>query len=593
MDNYDLSILIPARNEMFLAKTVERLLATIKGKTEIIVGLDGQWADPPIVDDPRVTVVFFPESIGQRAATNQLARLSKAKYVMKLDAHCEFDVKDPEDPKGGDLEDDDPRNEGFDVILIRDMQEDWTVLPAMRNLHGFDFTCIGENPKSGKKFLDQSKGDVLPKGCGHRIYQCPTPEKCPKCGGNMEREMVWVSKSSPRSRSFMFDKDLHFQYWKEYMKRDDVKAQGEMTETLSAQGSCFIISRQRYWDLDICDEGHGSWGQQGTEVACKTWLSGGKLMVNNKVSYAHLFRTQGGDFGFPYHISGRDQDKARAYSRKLWLENTWSKRVHDFSWLLDKFNPIPDWHTPFKGKGGQNAAEAEASDENLNVKAENLNIKVSKGIIFYTDNQLNHKIAHAVQDQLRRTGLPIVSASLKPMPHFGTNIHLPLQRGMETYFKQIIAALEASTTDIIFFCEHDVIYHPSHFKFTPEKKDMFYYNQNFWRVRADGFAVHWDANQVSGLVCYRQLALDFYRQRLADIQRDGFNRSYEPGGRDASKYQVFKSEFPNIDIRHEGTLTKSKWSPNDFRDKSTCVNWQESTLAALPGWNEDTLAKIF
>ena len=38
----DLSILIPARNEMFLAKTIENILANIEGNTEVIAVLLGQ-----------------------------------------------------------------------------------------------------------------------------------------------------------------------------------------------------------------------------------------------------------------------------------------------------------------------------------------------------------------------------------------------------------------------------------------------------------------------------------------------------------------------------------------------------------------------
>ena len=44
MKQYELSILIPSRNEMFLAKTIEDLIENKRGKTEIIAVLDGQWA---------------------------------------------------------------------------------------------------------------------------------------------------------------------------------------------------------------------------------------------------------------------------------------------------------------------------------------------------------------------------------------------------------------------------------------------------------------------------------------------------------------------------------------------------------------------
>ena len=87
----DLSILIPARNEEFLSKTIEDILSNIEADTEVIAVLDGEWANPPIPQHPRVNVIYLPESIGQRAAGNLACRLSRAKYIMKVDAHCAFD----------------------------------------------------------------------------------------------------------------------------------------------------------------------------------------------------------------------------------------------------------------------------------------------------------------------------------------------------------------------------------------------------------------------------------------------------------------------------------------------------------------------
>ena len=54
---YDLSILIPARNEMFISNTVADIVKNKRGKTQVIVGLDGVPADPPIADHPDVTIV--------------------------------------------------------------------------------------------------------------------------------------------------------------------------------------------------------------------------------------------------------------------------------------------------------------------------------------------------------------------------------------------------------------------------------------------------------------------------------------------------------------------------------------------------------
>lgn len=512
MRDYELSILIPARNEMFISNTVADILKNRRGKTEILVGLDGAWAEPGIPDHPDVRIVYVSESIGQRAMTNKLCRLSKAKYVIKCDAHCAFD-------------------EGFDVKMMDAMKghDDWTMVPVMRNLHAFDWVC----PK------------------GHRRYQGPSGP-CAECGEPTVRDIVWYAKPSPESTSYRFDRTMHFQYFNEFKKRPE--GTGDITPTLSLQGSFFMLTRDKYWELDICDEKHGSWGQQGVEVACKTWLSGGQVMVNHKTWYAHMFRTQGGDFGFPYPQSQKQVEKAREYSRELWLGNKWPLAKHDLQWLLDKFGPVPDWHD------------------------------TTKGIIYYTDNRLNLKIARMVQKQIRSIGLPIVSASLKPMDKMGKNVHLKgLKPGYLTMFKQILAALEASDANIIFFCEHDNLYHPSHFDFTPPRKDTFYYDHNWWKVREDGFAVHWDADQVSGLCCYRDLAIEHYKKRIAEFDPDNFDRKFEPMS--GEKSEAWWAEYPSIDIRHDKNLTYNKWSLEHFRKKETAANFQESTVDKIPGWD--------
>jgi len=294
----DLSVLIPARNEMFLQNTIADILSNIEADTEVIAVLDGAWAQPPIPDHDRVKLIYHSQSIGQRAATNEAARLARSKYVMKCDAHCSF-------------------GKGFDRILLEDVQPDMTIVPTMYNLHAFDWVC--EN--------------------GHRRYQGPSGP-CTQCGGDTRREIVWRAKKNPETTAMRFDRDLHFQYWAEYKARQS----GDLVETMSILGACFMLSRERYFALDICDEGHGSWGQQGTEVACKTWLSGGRLIVDKRTWFAHMFRTQGLDFGFPY--PNPEIGKAREYSRKLWLNDKWKKAIHPLSWLIDKFMPVPGWSTP-------------------------------------------------------------------------------------------------------------------------------------------------------------------------------------------------------------------------------------------------------
>lgn len=535
----DLSVLIPSRNEMFLAKTIENVLENIEADTEIIAVLDGEWSDPPVPDDPRVTLLYHPESIGQRAATNDAARLSSAKYVMKLDAHCAV-------------------GPGFDRIMIEDMQPDWIMVPKMYNLHAFDWVCTNST-------------------CDWRTYQGRAPgddpknPKCPKCNSPARREILWKAKHNPESTSMRFDRDLHFQYWGGYKKYQ----QGDLVDTMSLLGACWLLTRDRYWELNICDENHGSWGQQGTEVACKAWLSGGRLVCNKRTWFAHMFRTQGGDFGFPYPMSNSAVDKARKYSRQLWEPNdptrlpNWDKAVHPLSWLIEKFAPVPDWDIPLH-------------DEKL----------PSKGIIYYTDGRMPDDINAAVRAQLSRTGLEIVSATLEPLD-FGKNVVVDGERGVLTMFKQILAALEASTADIIFFCEHDVLYHPTHFEFTPEKDDVFYYNENVWKVDYEtGNALFYYCKQTSGLCAKRELLLEHYRKRVAMVEANGYSQrmGFEPGTHsrdervDDYKAEAWMSDQPNIDIRHQWNLTPTRWKREQFRNQRYTKGWTEAD--AVPGWGE-------
>jgi|CXWL01.1.fsa_nt_gi glycosyltransferase involved in cell wall biosynthesis len=547
----DLSILIPARNEMFLAKTIENILENIEGNTEIIAVLDGTWSDPGIPDHPKVTLLYFPESIGQRAATNAAAKLSKAKYIMKCDAHCSFD-------------------KGFDVKMMQAMHDDWTMVPLMKNLHAFDWVCPNE----------------------HRRYQSPSGP-CKECGQETQRDILWRAKESPKSVSYCFDSTPHFQYFGDYAKRPE--GQGLITETMSLQGSCFMLTREKYWELDICDENFGSWGSQGIEVALKTWLSGGAVMVNKKTWYAHLFRTQGGDFGFPYPMPASQQERAKTTARELFFNDNWPKQVRPLSWLVERFWPVNGWtkwdlrklqNNTFKFSRKKSVIKPGESEPSEDIP--------TKGIVFYTDNQLKVKIAHQVQKQLRHvsevTGIPIVNVSLKPMAHFGDkNIHLQLERGYLTMFKQILAGLEASDAEVIFLCEHDVLYHPSHFDFTPKRKGKFYYNRNFWKLRAeDGHALHYDADQVNGLCAYRKLLIQEYKKRVRLVEKHGYPRSmgFEPGTHD-KRSEFWKSEFPIIDIRHGHNLTKNRWSIDEFRNKKSATNWTE-TDDEIEGWGKTT-----
>ena len=300
---------------MFLRNTVENILLNIEGSTEIIVILDGYWPVGGLPDDSRITIVHYENSIGQRAAINVGSRISTSKYLIKVDAHCCFD-------------------KGFDVKLLEDMKDNWTLVPTMKNLHAFNWKC----PDGHIRY--QSPSGPCDFVIGNETINDIVVNKL--CGKNTSMEIIFSPRSrTPNSNSYLFDTEPHFQYFNEFCKRPE--GSGDLTESMSIQGSFFMVSRKMFKQLNMCDEAFGSWGSQGIEIACKTWLTGGQVMISHKTWYAHMFRTQGGDFGFPYEQSGNQVEHAKKYAKELFFERKWKNQVLPLSWLVRKFMPVRGW----------------------------------------------------------------------------------------------------------------------------------------------------------------------------------------------------------------------------------------------------------
>ena len=267
----DLTVIIPARNETYLGQTIQNVLDNSRGDTNIYVILDGYLPEPQLHFDERVIFVHHEESIGQRQGINEAARMTDAKFIMKLDAHCAV-------------------AEGFDIELMNSCEYDVTMIPRMYNLDIHTFT-----PKLHKRT------DYMYIG--------------------------WNDKEEIRAL---------------YYNGRQPDTDKEIDDIMCCMGPCFFMHRERFWELGGCDENHGSWGQQGIELACKAWLSGGKLQVNKRTWFSHWFRGGEGP-GFPYHLSGRQVKAARNYSKDLWLNDKWEQAVRPFQFLIDKFNP-PGWN---------------------------------------------------------------------------------------------------------------------------------------------------------------------------------------------------------------------------------------------------------
>jgi len=160
----DVSVIVPSRNEQFLAPTLEDLARNARADTEIIAVLEGYWPEE-MVEHERVHYIHFTEPQGMRRAINAGAAVARGKHLMKCDAHCAF-------------------SEGYDVALMADCEEDWVAVPRRWSLNpeewrprrkspiDYLYLCYPDNPNDrggptlhgrvwGQKNNDPSLRDVM------------------------------------------------------------------------------------------------------------------------------------------------------------------------------------------------------------------------------------------------------------------------------------------------------------------------------------------------------------------------------------------------------------------------------------------------
>lgn len=133
------SIIIPSRNERYLDKTILDLQKKLKGKYEIIVTLDGAWAEPV----EGVRYIYNKESRGMRTAINQAVAQATGEYIMKIDAHCMVD-------------------QGLDEKLKAVHQDNWVQVPRRKRY----------DPESWKLTdIDKPDIDYMFVGSGYRGHK--------------------------------------------------------------------------------------------------------------------------------------------------------------------------------------------------------------------------------------------------------------------------------------------------------------------------------------------------------------------------------------------------------------------------------------
>lgn len=278
------SVILPSREERFLAPTVKDILAKAAGDVEVIVNLDGYWPIPLLPADRRLILVHRGKARGMRAGINAAAVVATGEFLMKLDAHCLVD-------------------EGYDEKLKADCEDNWIVVPR-------------------RYALDADKG------------------KWSRRRGRQPIDYQYLSY--PDNQGDRGGPGLHGRTWDARNRDKDLKSV-LIDDIMTAQGSCWFMHRAYYHWLELEDEEHyGTFGSEFQEVGFKCWLSGGRIIRNKKTWYAHLHK--GNKYGRGWPLGKSDADKAVAKAN-TWLHDKsgWAKRTLPFESMIRRFWPVPGW----------------------------------------------------------------------------------------------------------------------------------------------------------------------------------------------------------------------------------------------------------
>lgn len=277
------SVVIPARNELFLQQTIDDLLKNAEGEIEIIINLDGYW--PELKPDPRVRLIHRGESRGMRAGINACVAIARGEYILKTDAHCMW-------------------GPGYDRILTESCEDNYVVIPRRKRLDAENWSI-----------QDVGKPDV--------DYEFLSfPDNPADFGGPGLNGRIWTERIKER-----MDVDI-----------DD---------NLSFQGSAWFMKRNYFYELELMDEDHyGTFWNEAQEIGFKCWLSGGRVITNKKTWYAHLHK--GKKYGRMYDLDHSQLPIGAQYTKRWMMNAAWDKQTKDFSWLIEKFWPLPGWPHDWK-----------------------------------------------------------------------------------------------------------------------------------------------------------------------------------------------------------------------------------------------------
>jgi hypothetical protein len=197
-------------------------------------------------------------------------------------------------------------DQGYDVKLLADMEDNWVVIPR-------------------RKRLDADLWEIQDVGKPDVDYEYLSfPDNPSDFGGPGLNGRIWTERILERE-SILIDENLSF------------------------QGSCWFMKKTHFHNLDLMDEkDYGTFWNEAQEIGFKTWLSGGKVMVNKKTWYAHLHKGKG--HGRMYNLDHSQMIIGATFVKRWINEKVWDKQTLPFHTMIERFLPMPGWGDDWKEK---------------------------------------------------------------------------------------------------------------------------------------------------------------------------------------------------------------------------------------------------
>lgn len=284
-----LTVILPAKSEIFLKKTIEECINKAKSNVEVLAILDGyDIPDEEVVKDSRVRYIkrpFKTFDLTKRQCINEAVEQASYDYVMALDAHCML-------------------GEGYDLTILENTLENEVTILRREVLDAKEwklYRAEGRPPIDYEYFMWQYflKGLKGEEKGGLHSYRWD----------DRTRERINILKDP----------------------------------TLSFQASQWATTKKWYKEIGLMQvEGYTGWGAEANEILLKSLQHGGNCYTLKQNYFCHLHK--GRTYGRMYNVPLGGIHAADFYSFDQFV----NKNRKIFVDLIERFWPIPNWKHNWK-----------------------------------------------------------------------------------------------------------------------------------------------------------------------------------------------------------------------------------------------------